>query len=117
MTTSTIIVLVLCCVVVPMGAFVTMNSKKKNNDDNSNNKNEASSSTLRRMSIVYLLLVLVGIACFAKILYLSIVERGLASGDPDKCFDTTDSNYKKNPIDSVAYCYIRENSLIPNSGY
>ena len=81
-----------------------------------NNKQEASPSTLRRMSIVYLLLVLVGIACFVKILYLSIVERGLASGDPDKCLDTTDSTFKLRPTDTIAFCYIKENSLKPVRG-
>ena len=52
-----------------------------------NNKKEVSSSTLRRMSVVYLLVVLVGIACLAKILYLSIAERAIASGTSDKCVE------------------------------
>jgi cell division protein FtsI (penicillin-binding protein 3) len=67
------------------------------------------------MSIVYLLLVLAGIACFAKILYLSIVERSLASGTSDKCIDTTVPGYEGQDGDD-AYCYVMENTLRPVRG-
>ena len=42
-------------------------------------KPEVSSTTQKRMTIVYLLMMLLGIACLVKILYLSIFERAVAS--------------------------------------
>ncbi len=79
------------------------------------NKQEASPSTLRRMTVVYLLMMLLGIACFVKILYLSIVERAVASGTSDKCVDTTDPDWMDKVSDDT-YCYVRENSLRPVRG-
>ena len=80
-----------------------------------NRKQEASSSTLRRMSIVYLLMVLVGVACLIKILYLSIVERAIASGTSDKCVDTTVPGWEDKVTDGT-YCFVRENMLRPVRG-
>ncbi len=80
-----------------------------------NNKQNASPSTLRRMTIVYLLMMLVGIACLVKILYLSIVERAVASGTSDKCVDTTVPGWQDKESDDT-YCYVRENSLRPVRG-
>ena len=80
-----------------------------------NNKKEVSPSTLRRMTIVYLLMMLVGIACLVKILYLSIVERGVASGTSDKCVDTTVPGWDTLVKDDT-YCFVRENTLRPIRG-
>ena len=80
-----------------------------------NKKQEASPTTLRRMSIVYLLMVLVGVACLVKILYLSIVERGIASGTSDKCVDTTVPGWEDKVADDT-YCFVRENMLRPLRG-
>ena len=80
-----------------------------------NSQNEATSTTMRRMSIVYLLLVLVGIACLVKILYLSIAERALASGTSDRCVDTTVPGWDE-ADDEGSYCYVRENMLRPVRG-
>ena len=80
-----------------------------------NNKQEASPSTLRRMTVVYLLMMLLGIACFVKILYLSIVERTVASGTSDKCVDTTEPDWMDRVTDDT-YCFVRENSLRPVRG-
>ena len=83
-----------------------------------NKKQEISSSTWTRMNIVYLLMVLVGVACLIKILYLSIVERAVASGDPDKCMELIgkdpDSIKKLRQVDHA--CYILENTLKPVRG-
>ena len=83
-----------------------------------NKKTEVSSSTLRRMTVVYLAVILVGIACLAKILYLSIAERAVASGDPDKCVELI--GLDKGTVDSLRalnkYCYVLENSLRPVRG-
>ena len=79
------------------------------------NKQEASSSTLGRMTIVYLLMVLVGVACLIKILYLSIVERAVASGTSDKCVDTTVPDWEDKVTDDT-YCFVRENMLRPVRG-
>ncbi|MBO7493547.1 MAG: hypothetical protein J6T87_05350 [Bacteroidales bacterium] len=76
---------------------------------------EASSSTLGRMTIVYLLMVLVGVACLIKILYLSIVERAIASGTSDKCVDTTVPGWEDKVTDGT-YCFVRENMLRPVRG-
>ena len=78
-------------------------------------KQEASPTTLRRMSIVYLLMVLVGVACLIKILYLSIVERAIASGTSDKCVDTTVPGWEDKVSDDT-YCFVRENMLRPVRG-
>lgn len=78
-------------------------------------KQEPSPSTLRRMTVVYLLMVLVGVACLAKILYLSIVERAVASGTSDKCVDTTVSGWEDKVTDDT-YCFVRENMLRPVRG-
>ena len=80
-----------------------------------NSKQEASPSTLRRMTVVYLLMVLAGVACLAKILYLSIVERGIASGTSDKCVDTTVPGWEDKVSDDT-YCFVRENMLRPVRG-
>ena len=78
-------------------------------------KQEASPTTLRRMSIIYLLMVLVGVACLIKILYLSIVERAIASGTSDKCVDTTVPGWEDKVSDDT-YCFVRENMLRPVRG-
>lgn len=78
-------------------------------------KQEASPTTLRRMGVVYLLMVLVGIACLVKILYLSIFERAVASGTSDKCVDTTVPDWESKVTDDT-YCFVRENSLRPVRG-
>ncbi|MBR4912862.1 MAG: hypothetical protein IKZ54_08505 [Bacteroidales bacterium] len=78
-------------------------------------KQEASPTTLRRMSIVYLLMVLVGVACLIKILYLSIVERAIASGTSEKCVDTTVPGWEDKVTDDT-YCFVRENMLRPVRG-
>ena len=80
-----------------------------------NRKQEVSSTTLGRMTVVYLLMVLVGVACLVKILYLSIVERGVASGTSDKCVDTTVPGWEDLVTDDT-YCYVRENMLRPVRG-
>ena len=83
-----------------------------------NKKQEIPSTTWTRMNIVYLLMVLVGIACLTKILYLSIVERAVASGTSDKCVDLIgkdpDSIKMLREIDHA--CYILENTLKPVRG-
>ncbi len=81
-------------------------------------KQEISSSTWTRMNIVYLLMMLVGIACLAKILYLSIVERGVASGTSDKCVDLIgmDPDSIKMLREADHACYILENTLKPVRG-
>ena len=78
-------------------------------------RKEASPTTLRRMSVVYLLMLLFGIACLAKILYLSIVERAVASGTSDKCVDTTEPGWEDLANDDT-YCFVRENTLRPVRG-
>lgn len=78
-------------------------------------KQEPSPSSLRRMTVVYLLMVLVGVACLAKILYLSIVERAVASGTSDKCVDTTVPGWEDKVTDET-YCFVRENMLRPVRG-
>ena len=80
-----------------------------------NHPKEASTSTTRRMSLVYLLMILVGIACLAKILYLSIVERAVASGTSDKCVDTTVPDWE-DLVNDDTYCFVRENMLRPMRG-
>lgn len=67
------------------------------------------------MTVVYLLMVLVGVACLAKILYLSIVERAVASGTSDKCVDTTVPGWEDKVTDDT-YCFVRENMLRPVRG-
>ncbi len=80
-----------------------------------NSKQETSPSVMRRMTAVYLMMVLVGIACLAKILYLSVVERALASGTSDKCVDTTEPGWE-DKVTGDTYCYVRENTLRPLRG-
>ena len=80
-----------------------------------NKKQEIPPTTWTRMNIVYLLMVLVGVACLIKILYLSIVERGIASGTSDKCVDTTVPGWEDKVTDDT-YCFVRENMLRPVRG-
>ncbi len=83
-----------------------------------NKKQEIPPTTWTRMNIVYLLMILVGLACLTKILYLSIVERAVASGTSDKCVDLigkdNDSIKMLREIDHA--CYILENTLKPVRG-
>ena len=60
-------------------------------------------------------MVLVGVACLIKILYLSIVERAVASGTSDKCVDTTVPGWEDKVTDDT-YCFVRENMLRPVRG-
>ena len=78
-------------------------------------KPEVSSTTQQRMTIVYLLMMLLGIACLVKILYLSIFERAVASGTSDKCVDTTEPGWEDKVMDDT-YCFVRENTLRPVRG-
>lgn len=78
-------------------------------------KNEISSTTKWRITLVYLIMVLFGIACLAKILYLSIVERTLALGTSPKCIDTTVPGYKKDTNDTRT-CFVKMNMLRPVRG-
>jgi len=80
-----------------------------------NNNPEVSPSTLRRMSVVYLLVVLLGIACLVKILYLSIFESAIASGTSDKCVDKTVPDWEDKVLDDT-YCFVCENTLRPVRG-
>ena len=80
-----------------------------------NNKQEVSASTQRRMTVVYLLTILLGLACLVKILYLSIAERAIASGTSDKCVDTTKDGWEDLETDDT-YCYVKENTLRPVRG-
>ena len=80
-----------------------------------NNKQEVSPSTQRRMTVVYLLTILLGLACLVKILYLSIAERAIASGTSDKCVDTTKDGWEDLETDDT-YCYVKENTLRPVRG-
>ena len=80
-----------------------------------NTPKEASSTTRRRMTIVYLLMMLAGIACLIKILYLSIVERAVASGTSDKCVDMTVPG-AEDQVNEDTYCFVRENTLRPVRG-
>ncbi|MBP5497092.1 MAG: hypothetical protein J6X98_07980 [Bacteroidales bacterium] len=80
-----------------------------------NNKPEVSPSTLRRMSVVYLLVVLLGVDCLVKILYLSIFESAIASGTSDKCVDKTEPGWEDKVLDDT-YCFVCENTLRPVRG-
>lgn len=80
-----------------------------------NSPQEATPVTRRRMTVVYLLMMLAGIACLVKILYLSIVERAVASGTSEKCVDTTVPGWDTLDTDDT-YCYVRENTLRPIRG-
>jgi cell division protein FtsI (penicillin-binding protein 3) len=83
-----------------------------------NRKQEVSPSTQRRMTVVYLLMVLLGLACLVKILYLSIAERAVASGSPDKCVNLIglSSEKVKDLKAENHYCYVDENMLRPMRG-
>ena len=80
-----------------------------------NRKSEVPSTTQQRMTVVYLLMMLLGIACLVKILYLSIFERAVASGTSDKCVDTTEPGWEDKVMDDT-YCFVRENTLRPVRG-
>ena len=80
-----------------------------------NRKSEVPSTTQQRMTVVYLLMMLLGIACLVKILYLSIFERAVASGTSDKCVDTTEPGWEDKVMDDT-YCFVRENMLRPVRG-
>ena len=83
-----------------------------------NSKQEVSPSTQRRMTVVYLMMVLLGLACLAKILYLSIAERAVASGSLDKCVNLIglDDDSVKALKAMNSYCYVDKNMLRPMRG-
>ena len=83
-----------------------------------NRKQEVSPSTQRRMTVVYLMMVLLGLACLAKILYLSIAERAVASGSLDKCVSLIGLDQDSVEVLKALnkYCYLRENMLRPVRG-
>lgn len=68
-----------------------------------------------RMRWVYTAIAIFAIACIIKILYLSIVERGIAAGTSDKCVDTTEPNWESLVTDDT-YCFVKENTLRPLRG-
>ncbi len=68
-----------------------------------------------RMTIVRICVLLLGLACAGQIIYLSVFERGLASGTGAGCVDTTVDGWE-NSVDSTTNCFLRANTLRPVRG-
>lgn len=67
------------------------------------------------MTVVRIAILLLGIACIGKILYLSFAERALASGTDKRCVDTTVEGWE-DQLDSSCNCFVKENTLRPQRG-
>ncbi len=68
-----------------------------------------------RMTVVFLAMLLLGLACCVQVLYLSFFERGVASGTGGDCVDTTVPDWDPDN-DTVCLCYVRANTLRPARG-
>lgn len=81
-------------------------------------KNSSVSIYRKRITVVYFFVLLLGLACTAKILWLVFFQRGLYDGTSKACVDTTIPGWENNPIvrDSTCQCFINENTLRPVRG-
>jgi len=71
-----------------------------------------------KMGIVYFSILLLGIACFTKIMYLVIFERALYQGTDSSCLDKTNPDWENNPLakDPDCNCFVIENNRTPRRG-
>jgi len=81
---------------------------------NENTKKTSSS----KMMWIYILVMILAIACFGKILHLIIFQRSLYEGTSSKCLDKTKPDWEKNPLasDSTCNCFVVQNDLKPVRG-
>lgn len=73
----------------------------------------------KRITLVYFFVLLLGLACAGKILYLVFAQGALYSGSSKYCADMTTSDPVRNSTaadDSLCPCFIRENTLRPVRG-
>ena len=87
--------------------------KKMRNNENTGNKRFNT-----RMGVILFLVLLLGVCCFGKILYLVIFQRSLYSGTSSKCLDKTQEGWEQNPLakDSTCNCYVIANNVRPVRG-
>ena len=83
-----------------------------------NNENMGNKRFNTRMGVILFLVLLLGVCCFGKILYLVIFQRSLYSGTSSKCLDKTQEDWKQNPLaqDSTCDCYVIANNVRPVRG-
>ena len=83
-----------------------------------NNENMGNKRFNTRMGVILFLVLLLGVCCFGKILYLVIFQRSLYSGTSSKCLDKTQEGWKQNPLaqDSTCDCYVIANNVRPVRG-
>lgn len=72
----------------------------------------------KRITVVYFFVLLLGLACVGKIIYLVFFQRSLYSGNSKECVDTTLPGWEDNSLlaDSTCQCFLRENTLRPVRG-
>ena len=82
------------------------------------NQNTGNKRFNTRMGVILFLVLLLGVCCFGKILYLVIFQRSLYSGTSSKCLDKTQEGWEQNPLakDSTCNCYVIANNVRPVRG-
>ncbi|HQA87233.1 MAG TPA: hypothetical protein PK448_06690, partial [Bacteroidales bacterium] len=71
-----------------------------------------------KMVLVYLSVVILGLACFLKIVHLIFFQRSLFEGTSAQCLDKTQPDWESNPLadDSTCNCFVVQNDLKPLRG-
>lgn len=82
------------------------------------NSNDPMRSKKYKMGIVLFIILMLGIACLLRILYLSIFERSLYTGSSNKCLDKTVDDWEKSPLaqDPDCDCFVVTNNVLPVRG-
>ncbi|HHU46270.1 MAG TPA: hypothetical protein GXZ40_00025 [Bacteroidales bacterium] len=71
-----------------------------------------------KMVLVYLSVVILGLACFLKIVHLIFFQRSLFEGTSAQCLDKTQPDWESNPLadDTTCNCFVVQNDLKPLRG-
>lgn len=71
-----------------------------------------------KMGIILFFVLLLGAACFIKILHLATFQRALYTGQSNRCLDKTKEGWEDSPLasDSTCDCYMVENNVRPIRG-
>lgn len=84
--------------------------------NNGRKKEKVTGPDTMRMAVVFILVVLLGLACIFQTFRLAIFERGISTGNSAECIDTTDSTYVPSERDENCKCFVMANPLRPTRG-
>lgn len=83
-----------------------------------NNDKMLDKQTKTRMGVILLIIMVLGILCLFKILYLITFQRGLYTGKSSKCLDKTVEGWENSPLaqNEDCDCYVVANNVRPVRG-